>query len=397
MIFKFVIIFLASYCLFFISNATEPAIPRSRLETSIRLGMEYLCNAVNSNGRFAYCQHTDPKVKYPQEQYNIVRHAGTVYAMVEGLKYCPQAMFKTRSAARYLVNDYLRQLKAYPECYAVISNPKDMEGNKQPEAKLGASALALCALTPLYHSQHEIVTLEQLRGLGEFLLKMQKTTGSSYSKLCLATDIMSGWNSLYYPGEAALGLLKLNAIDPNEKWVTGAKKFLLFLAKKDQYAKDIPMDHWSIIATEELFRTAGNRLSNDERKLLTSHALQIADSYVFTQNLKDEDPKIFGSFKEALTCPTATRLEGLVALRKFINNPNAEKRLDQRIRYGLIYLMNAQILSGPMKGGFPRATAPMPVEMNSPGFEKRMGEIRIDYVQHAISAMMNYMPYLMNN
>ncbi len=395
MILKFVICSLV-FCVTFLYtvNASEPVIDRSRLQTSIWLGMKYLCNAVNAKGRFAYCQHTDPNVKYPPGQYNIVRHAGTVYAMVEGLKYDPPAMYKTRLAAKYLVNHYLKELPAYPGCQAIISKPEDLEGNKQPEAKLGASALALCALTPLCKSQHGIVTLEQLRGLGKFLLKMQKPNGSSYSTLCMATDLLKGKNSLYYPGESALGLLKLNAIDPNEKWVTGAKKFLLFLAKRDKYAKDIPMDQWTIIATEELFRTAGDKLTDEERKLLSIHALQIANSYVFAQNLKSDDPKIFGSFVHAMTCPTATRLEGLVALRKFITNANAQKRLDHRIRYGLIYLMNAQILNGPLKGGFSRSTAPLPIEMNSPGYEQRMGEIRIDYVQHSISAMMNYMPYL---
>ena len=56
------------------------------------------------------------------------------------------------------------------------------------------------------------------------------------------------------------------------------------------------------------------------------------------------------------------------------------------------FLINAQILAGENAGAVPRAIRTMPVDGSEDveNFNRRAGEMRIDYVQHALCAMIQY-------
>ncbi len=93
------------------------------------------------------------------------------------------------------------------------------------------------------------------------------------------------------------------------------------------------------------------------------------------------------------TCPTATRLEGLLAALRFL--PDADELLQRQIRdsvdSGIAFLMNSQVRSGPYAGGLPRVKQgfPGPDRVDVPA-DAWPTEIRIDYVQHALSALLAY-------
>ena len=58
--------------------------------------------------------------------------------------------------------------------------------------------------------------VEFLRRLGNFLLFMQNKDGGFYSKFIPEKGGRDdSWTSLYYPGEAALGLIMLSEKDPS--------------------------------------------------------------------------------------------------------------------------------------------------------------------------------------
>ena len=98
-----------------------------------------------------------------------------------------------------------------------------------------------------------------------------------------------------------------------------------------------------------------------------------------------------GSFDEAgRTAPTATRMEGLLAALEFLPNDATGRRarIEAAVDRGIAFLLRAQITSGPYAGGMPEA---MP-GARSIMFRADPGasDIRIDYVQHALSAWLRY-------
>ena len=59
---------------------------------------------------------------------------------------------------------------------------------------------------------------------------------------------------------------------------------------------------------------------------------------------------------------------------------------------GLRFLLRSQITSGEYAGAIPRAIQPLPESHPrfNKAFNRRATEVRIDYVQHALSAMLQY-------
>lgn len=105
-------------------------------------------------------------------------------------------------ASEYFIKNYVKKIS--PDMFAVVSKMEE-EKLDSPQAKLGGSGLALIGLSNLYPDKK--VDLETIRGLGNFIIYMQKSDGSFYSKYLVdAKQKDENFVSLYYPGEAALGL-----------------------------------------------------------------------------------------------------------------------------------------------------------------------------------------------
>ena len=103
----------------------------------------------------------------------------------------------------------------------------------------------------------------------------------------------------------------------------------------------------------------------------------------------------YGGFTvDGRTTPTAIRLEGLLAALDFLPADYSElrKQMIAAINEGLPFLLRSQIRSGEHAGGIPRAIQILPEEhpQFKKSFNRRATEVRIDYVQHALSAMLEY-------
>jgi hypothetical protein len=96
-------------------------------------------------------------------------------------------------------------------------------------------------------------------------------------------------------------------------------------------------------------------------------------------------------------CDTACQLEGLLEALRFL--PEADRRRRARIRdavnEGLAFLLRAQLRAGRHAGAVPRAIARLPEThpSNRGDFNIRATEVRIDYVQHALSAFLRARAY----
>jgi hypothetical protein len=85
-------------------------------------------------------------------------------------------------------------------------------------------------------------------------------------------------------------------------------------------------------------------------------------------------------------------LEGLLAALSFLP-PNHEirKRINFSLHRGISFLLRAQIKEGEFIGAMPRAVGRKCGNSSDvEKFNRRVSEVRIDYIQHAMSAMIKY-------
>jgi len=362
-------------------NVTKSA---SSLDNAIAFSMEYLANSTLDSGRFVYNASVDFDIKYSQKTYNALRHAGTLYSM-----YLCERILKDNSlkekrylASEYFVKNYIKEV--LPEKYAVVSKP-DEENLEAEQAKLGGSGLALLGLSSLYPEGK--IDLKILRGLGDFIIYMQNPDGSFVSKYDTKTAKKDEkFTSLYYPGEAAYGLLFLNEVDSQKKWVEASKKALLYLANSRKNKKlDVPFDHWALLATRKLLETPDNTLTPEEKVLLQMHAQQIVLSRL-NEQIKEQGNTYQGAFIDNFKlCSLGTMMEGFVAAYYITDDETLKKELLSTLELGTEFLNRYQVKTGKMRGGIP--TTAYWTLANAPESAK---VIRIDNVQHVLSAWITF-------
>ena len=151
----------------------------------------------------------------------------------------------------------------------------------------------------------------------------------------------------------------------------------------------------SLLATAKLFELHKPSNASITKEKIIQHAIQICEEILKHRISFERESEIHGSLtNDYRTTPTATRLEGLLAALTFL--PEEEKELIDQIKTavqeGIIFLLHAQIKDGEYAGGITREILRSPKSQNS--FDEnnrgRKTEIRIDYVQHALSAVMQY-------
>ncbi len=334
-------------------------------DTSATAAAQSLATRIDADGRFVYRISAAGRV---HPGYNIVRHAGSLWALAAYRQTYPDAGTidaASERASAFLARCCLRAPRDAADQRALWSVPE----GEPLEAKLGAAGLALAAWSDRRRAGQAAPALEELRGLARFIVRLQRADGHFDSKFTYDRPDDSGWTSLYYPGEAALGLLSLARIDPDPAWSLAAERALTALATARSARQQWPADHWALIATAVLLRDQPLR----DAALLREQVRQVAVTILATQRPD-------GAFDAGLrTAPAATRIEALIAADQVLgtDDPLLRPRLRQAIARGAAFLRRAQRVEGPHAGSVTRAapgsTAP------------RAGELRIDDTQHALS------------
>jgi hypothetical protein len=366
-----------------------------RLSAAIDSAAAYLLRSCDDDGRFTYRVDLNPSIQ-PEPRYNILRHAGAIYALAQYHERHPDdGTRKVLLRAGSFLKEAIGPVAGNPHLLAVWSLPENNGTDAPRQAKLGGSGLGLAALLSLERIEPGFCTIDDLRRLGRFILFMQKADGSFYSKYYPdAGGRNDQWTSMYYPGEAALGLLMLYDRDPQPQWLGGAAKALDDLARTGgQRPKTLP-DQWVLLATERLLPHYRTKSVLVPRDALLQHARRTCRDMLEDQRGQENTPSIRGCYTDdGRTCPSATRLEGLLAALRFL--PPAEEPLRKQLRRsvdaGMLFLVNNQLTEGPYAGGLPRVALGFsaPERGNAP-VDLYPTEIRIDYVQHALSAMLAY-------
>lgn len=395
------IIGLVILCIVFIrlydgfSKEKSTSLQFDAVDDALDRSASYLVKITKEDGKFEYRINMDPTIKV-KDKYNILRHAGALYAMsMYYERHHDENMWSAiERAGRYLRDESILPIPGENNMLAIWSIP-EVNGSDDPlQIKLGGIGLGLVALLSIEKIFPGFTPLPSLKALGRSILYMQKEDGSYYSKYIPSMGgNQDNWQSLYYPGEAALGLLMLYEKDPSRIWLESAYRALEHLAHSRENSADIPADHWALLATAKILSLENNDEVPISKVLLVKHAVQICETMIRDQIYDLARPKYDGGFAEdGRTTPAAIRLEGLLAALSFLpRNLDIYKRIDASIPRGISFLIRAQIKKGEFTGAMPRAVDRM--HGNSPDvkkFNRRATEVRIDYIQHAMCAMMQY-------
>ncbi len=347
------------------------------IDRAIALSADYLERACGPDGRFVYRINIDSGQQ--SRSYNIVRHAGTIYALAM-LQHSEPNQKVVDAMARAAL--FMRQNYIGPEMrsnhLAVWSRPRPQSST----ADLGATGLGLVALTSLEQAKPNSVPLLQLQALGHFLAFLQRNDGSFVSKYRAGSGPDEDFESLYYPGEAALGLIDLYQVDHSPEWLTAAAKALSYLARSRAKLSAVPPDHWALIATAEILPYYAQSSSLASREELIRHAIQVCQALMKDQIRNPANQGLDGAFDPTgRTAPTATRIEGLLAALEFIPNGSVRTQIQETVSRGVYFLIRSQIKDGLYAGGLPGASISLGTGAS---------DIRIDFVQHALCAWLRY-------
>jgi hypothetical protein len=351
-----------------------PLTPKGLRAKAVLAG-KYLARMVKPSGRFVYTYH--PSTAEESRNYNLPRHAGTVYSMMQLYRLTgdQELLAAGRRALRYLLKQVHPARGSEPRRAVVV------EGKI---VKLGGVGLAGIAIAEYVKATNDRKPLETLRQLGRWIQSVQdEETGE------LHTHYMA-WPSgrrldrkmAYYPGEAILALTRLGSLDPDGGWITSAEKAAAFQVKSQQ-GKELWADHWLLYALNEIHAATGN-----DRLARHAHAM-VREAIVDKQRRQVEPLRRdwVGSFYvPPRTTPTATRMEGLAATW-FLADRQERRELAatyrQTLQPGVQFVLQGQIL--PERAMFyanPKACLG--------GFQGSLTEpaVRIDFVQHSLSAIL---------
>ncbi len=385
-------------------SASAVRIPRpsrqvtaTALKAAIDRSGQYLVKNCDAAGRFTYLLHPDVSVD-PGEQYNVLRHLGAIYGLARYHRFSPsdEVAAATSRSVQFLRRHCLRPPEGTDRMLAVWSDPELVHGPPYPVAKLGGAALALVALDEVEKVHLGTTSLEEFRQLGRFIISMQKEDGSFYSLFIPSRGGPDDeFKSQFYPGEAAFGLLLLSSRDPQGPWLQAAADAVAALARQELEKRITTPDQWALMAGELLLANYEKCQAPMPREGILDHLRRTAGDMLNDQLSALADTRTTGCYTvDGQTCPTATRLEGLLALLSYLP---AEDRVlaDQTrssVQLAMSFLLRCQVRRGRLAGGFPCVTASLsPDDPRLAGLQKtQVEEIRIDYVQHALCAMIRY-------
>ena len=365
---------------------TQPGLARDMKTTA-----DYFANHIGPNGRFEYLINLDGH-EVPKDKYNVVRHGGSIYGlgMYYELSGDPLARETMLKAGGYLLRRHVRTVSRLESTRAVFSLPHEETYDGRPKAKLGGTALGLAGLIKVRGLDTDAVDLKVLQELGNFILFMQLDSGKFRSKYDEKLQFKTDFESLYYPGEAILALTMLYEVDGDPKWLEAATRAIAYLEESRRGVVKLPNDHWLLIGTQKLLGH-WDAISDPPitRQKITKHVLAIGQMMMAEQRATSLIPSMTGSFvPNGGTAPCATRLEGLTALYFTLPPDHAARRkLEKSIDGGVRFLMLGHVRSGRGAGGFTRMVRKLPLGR---ALNDRQAEVRIDYPQHALSALVGY-------
>ncbi|SCX94344.1 glycoside hydrolase family 88 protein [Alkaliphilus peptidifermentans] len=367
-------------------SSLAPQISKDAIMEAIILTKDnYFKNVVNKKGKYIYSYLPWEGVK--EKRYNILRHAGTTYSILETFELTgdKELLKICEGAIQFLLEKIINYEFNGKSVNVVVE--KDI-------IKLGGNALTIIALAKYTQITGDTKFLPLMQSMAEWMVVTQNEEGRfTIHKQQYSTGKIYDFISHYYPGEAMLALVRLYQIDGNEIWLDIAEKsayYLIEIRDKNSNEDTIAHDHWLLYALNELYQQR-------PQASYLNHGLLIANAIVKSQILNDgENNEWNGAYllpePRLESTPTACRSEGLCAVYQLLNNLDnttdvtkikkaIKKAIDEGIRFQLrtqlrpekvMFYNNKKLCLGAFQRGLYKY------------------DLRIDYTQHNISSLISY-------
>lgn len=346
-------------------------------------GGDFVLRQIQKNGQFHY-QYYPLANHHPKSRpsnYSLPRHAGTVYslALMHGLT--GEARYKTGSqrAIAWLNKQMPKQCGA-PDRTCVV---------KGSIADLGSAALTMVGMLEYQRQTKDARYASTIRRLANFVLAMQKDNGDFHHIFELRkTAPNPTQRKMFFSEEAALALVMAHEVLGEQRYLDAARRALDYLTgpKYDDYFLGrfiYGADHWTCIAAEE----AWPRLKNPQYiDFCEGYAAFIERMQYGPGNWDNTDFDGHYGFS-ALMIPQAPAAAGfteaIVSTYELAKAHGRDTtRLHTQMQLALDALTRDQIREA--------NAYLMPDPINALGGIRRSlveSEVRIDFTQHAISAL----------
>ncbi len=205
----------------------------------------FLARQVHATGKFVYGYF--PCFGRTIPTYNTLRHASTIYSMVEAYELTrdPTLFAAIQRALNYLAEHIIRH---YPqEDGSTVAYNVDIGD----EIKLGANAVSLLALVKYTEVTQDDQYYSLMESLALGIARMQDSVTGKFVHVLNAADlsVKEEYRTIYYDGEAAFGLIRLYGLTQDPRWLVIVEKgFEYFLAAEHWKAHD----HWLSYCANEL-------------------------------------------------------------------------------------------------------------------------------------------------
>jgi len=351
--------------------------PTSML-AAVKLGAEYLVRSQMSDGRFTYLWDAIANRDLTGNNYNQLRHSGTIFFLSQAFRYFPRErtfLEASEKAITWLEKQMIPMGKFRGESMSGMCIDKF-----QQSRQVGCVGIALVGWVEMILRRGgslERGELEKLRQLGRYIVHQQYKDGHFRKNSDAVREGKAKPNLKeeieYYQGEAEVGLMRLFELDRDPVWKETSMKGVLWtivIRDKKKGIKTAPYDHWLMYAVLDLFRYY-------KEPMLARHAVMIGKGIVYhglNVTVETVAPRL-----EALT--SILRMarfapKGMFESRIVTSFEETAKRFAKFLLENQHTASNTYFLPNPKRalGGFRSS----PVE----------NVVRDDYEQHAGSALM---------
>ena len=347
-------------------NYYSEGIAENRIEECARYAGDNLAFSQSCNGKFKYIYDAE-KDEYDDSDYNIVRHAGATYALLDLYKELKEVKYLDAGTAGL---DYLlsfTQMITWDE-WAI---------NYNSNMKVGTVSLAILGMVRYWEATDNDRYNLYVEKFANFIVSQQRKDGA------FAGEYGKKEEDLYYSGEAFFALAL--AYDMLEK---GTYRRAIEDALEFYWSSDYDYDEsafipWASSGCAKWYEMTDNKDFRD-------FCFEMTDIQLTRQNLIDESDDLGNSIYGCINGPTVNTgvyLEGIGDALRIASSESDTVRINNYhncLKAGIEWLLTLQFrkekqLGHPIRGfgGFHR------------GFEVDDAYlIRIDYTQHAISAIL---------
>lgn len=346
-----------------------------KLHQAIIEGGDFLVRIQNPDGSYKY--KYDAELNSYSSSNNILRHTGVVYSLLLLYEYSGQQ--KYLDSAKKGINFLLENIEYIDDdtAYVYFNN----------KAKLGGAALAVISLAKLETIENTGQYNDIIKDLTNFILFMQEDAGKFQSFYIYNDQFVSPKDSKIYPGEAMLALVRAYHLFDEERYLESLENAFPFY--KLEFVRDPNSNFviWTPVAFVELYK-----IMPEEK--YANFVFQMEDYISEFQYLENYTIRehVGGYGPELPSINAGSRTEGIsdaYLLAKKLSDQTRTERYQKSMLLAsnfLLQLQNSESNVIKYQG---------PDDVNGAFYHNfNSSTARIDYTQHAISAMIKTLTYI---